>query len=133
MAHWLLKSEPDVFSYDDLVANGREGWDGVRNYTARIHLRAMRVGDEAIFYHSNAKPPGAAGVCRIVRAAEPDPTQFDPTSRYYDPGSKLQDPRWDWVTVAPVRPLKRFVPLDVLRRCPSWRRARCWPAATACR
>src|SRR3954451_18056737 len=61
MAHWLLKSEPDVFGYDDLVAKGREGWDGVRNYTARIHLRAMRKGDTAIFYHSNAKPPGAAG------------------------------------------------------------------------
>jgi predicted RNA-binding protein with PUA-like domain len=88
MAHWLLKSEPDTFGYDDLVANGREGWDGVRNYTARIHLRAMRKGDTAIFYHSNAKPPGAAGICKIVREAEPDPTQFDPTSHYYDPGSK---------------------------------------------
>ena len=118
MAHWLLKSEPDVFGYDDLVANGREGWDGVRNYTARIHLRAMRKGDEAIFYHSNAKPPGAAGICKIVKEAEPDPTQFDPTSKYYDPGSKPSEPRWDWVTVAPVRPLKRFVPLDVLRTMP---------------
>src|SRR5215218_378554 len=97
MAHWLLKSEPDVFGYDDLVARGREGWDGVRNYTARIHLRAMRKGDEAIFYHSNAKPPGAAGICKVVRESEP---------------------RWDWVTVAPVRPLKRFVPLDVLRTMP---------------
>ena len=118
MAHWLLKSEPDVFGYDDLVAAGREGWDGVRNYTARIHLRAMRKGDEAIFYHSNAKPPGAAGVCKIVEEAEPDPTQFDPASKYYDPGSKLSEPRWDWVTVAPVRPLKRFVPLDELRTMP---------------
>ena len=118
MAHWLLKSEPDSFSYDHLVASGREGWDGVRNYTARIHLRAMRKGETAIFYHSNAKPPGAAGICKIVREAEPDPTQFDPTSHYYDPGSKLDDPRWDWVTVAPVRPLKRFVPLDELRTIP---------------
>jgi predicted RNA-binding protein with PUA-like domain len=118
MAHWLLKSEPDSFSYDDLVAKGREGWDGVRNYTARIYLRAMRKGDTAIFYHSNAKPPGAAGICKIVKEAEPDPTQFDPASHYYDPGSKLDDPRWDWVTVAPVRPLKRFVPLDQLRAIP---------------
>ena len=117
MAHWLLKSEPDVFGYDDLVAKGREGWDGVRNYTARIHLRAMRKGDEAIFYHSNAKPPGAAGICKIVREAEPDPTQFDATSRYFDPQSKPDDPRWDWVTVAPVRPL-RFIPLAELRAMP---------------
>ncbi len=117
MAHWLLKTEPDVFGYDDLVANRREGWDGVRNYTARIHLRAMRKGDTAILYHSNAKPPGAAGVCKIVREAEPDPTQFDPTSRYYDPRSRPDDPTWVWVTVAPVKKL-RFVPLDVLRAMP---------------
>jgi len=117
MAHWLLKSEPDTFGYDDLVANGREGWDGVRNYTARIHLRAMRKGDTAIFYHSNAKPPGAAGVCKVVKRAEPDPTQFDPTSKYYDPTSKPDDPRWDWVTVAPVREL-RYVSLDEMRTMP---------------
>ena len=117
MAHWLLKSEPDVFGYDDLVTNGREGWDGVRNYTARIHLRAMRKGDTAIFYHSNAKPPGAAGVCKVVKGAEPDPTQFDPSSKYYDPTSPVAEPRWDWVTVAPVREL-RFVSLDELRTMP---------------
>ena len=117
MAHWLLKSEPDVFGYDDLVAKGREGWDGVRNYTARIHLRAMRKGDTAIFYHSNAKPPGAAGICKVVKAAEPDPTQFDPASHYYDPTSDPADPRWDWVTVAPLREL-RFVPLDRLKAMP---------------
>ncbi len=117
MAHWLLKSEPDAFSYDDLVAAGRTGWDGVRNFQARIHLRAMRVGDRAIFYHSNAKPPGAAGICKVIRAAEPDPTQFDPASKYYDPTSDPADPRWDWVTVAPVRAL-RLVPLDELRAMP---------------
>jgi predicted RNA-binding protein with PUA-like domain len=117
VATWLLKSEPDVFGYDDLVRVGREGWDGVRNYTARNFLRAMRVGDRAIFYHSNAAPPGAAGICKIVKAAEPDPTQFDPRSKYYDPASKPEDPRWDWVTVAPVRPL-RFVALDELRAMP---------------
>ena len=114
MAYWLLKSEPDTFSYHDLVRVKREGWDGVRNYTARIFLRAMRKGDQAIFYHSNAKPPGAAGICKIVREAEPDPTQFDPSSKYYDPGSKPHDPRWDWVTVAPVKEIG-FVSLDELR------------------
>lgn len=118
MARWLLKSEPDVFGYDDLVRVGREGWDGVRNYQARNHLREMKVGDRAIFYHSNATPPGAAGICKIVKRAEPDPTQFDPSSKYYDPASTPEDPRWDWVTVAPVRPLKRLVPLDELRTIP---------------
>lgn len=118
MPHWLLKSEPDVFGYDDLVAARREGWDGVRNYQARIFLRQMRVGDLAIFYHSNAKPAGAAGICKIVRPAEPDPTQFDPTSKYYDPTSKPEDPRWDWVTVGPVKKFRRFVPLDELRAMP---------------
>ena len=114
MAHWLLKSEPDVFGYDDLVAARREPWDGIRNYQSRNHLRAMRKGDEAIFYHSSTNPPGAAGICKIVKEAEPDPTQFDPMAKYYDPASKPDDPRWDIVTVAPVRKLN-FVPLDELR------------------
>ena len=113
----MLKSEPDTFSYQDLVRVKREGWDGVRNYTARIFLREMRKGDQAIFYHSNAKPPGAAGICKIVKEAEPDPTQFDPASKYYDPGAKPEDPRWVWVTVAPVRELE-FVSLDELRSMP---------------
>jgi predicted RNA-binding protein with PUA-like domain len=117
MAYWLLKSEPDTFSYDDLVSNKREGWDGIRNYQARNYLREMRRGDQAIFYHSNATPPGAAGICKVVKTAEPDPTQFDPTSKYYDPGSEPSDPRWDWVTVAPVKALN-FIPLDELRAMP---------------
>ena len=117
MAYWLLKSEPQVFSYADLVRSGREGWDGIRNYQARIYLRQMQVGEDAIYYHSSADPPGVAGICTIVGAAEPDPTQFDPTSRYYDPTSDPADPRWDWVTVAPKREL-RFVPLAELRTIP---------------
>ena len=114
---WLMKSEPDVFGYDDLVAAKREGWDGIRNYQARIFLRAMRKGDKAIFYHSNATPPGVAGVAKIVGEAEPDPTQFDPTCKYFDPGSNPDEPRWDLVTVAPVKKL-RFIPLDELRTMP---------------
>lgn len=117
MAYWLMKSEPDVFSYDDLVRVRREGWDGIRNYQARNHLREMKVGDRAIFYHSNATPPGVAGICRIVKAAEPDPTQFDPRSKYFDAASPRHQPRWDWVTVAPVKAL-RFVSLDELRAMP---------------
>jgi predicted RNA-binding protein with PUA-like domain len=117
MARWLFKSEPESFGYADLVRVGREGWDGVRSYQARNFMREMRVGEQAIFYHSNANPPGAAGVCKIVKRAEPDPTQFDPSSKYYDPHSPPADPRWDWVTVAPVREL-RFIPLDELRAMP---------------
>ena len=117
MAYWLMKSEPDVFGYDDLVRVKREGWDGIRNYQARIFLRAMRKGDLAIFYHSNATPPGVAGVARIVKEAEPDPTQFDPKSKYFDPGSNRDEPRWDLVTVAPQKRL-RYIPLDELRTMP---------------
>ena len=117
MAKWLVKSEPDVFGYDHLVEAGREGWDGVRNYQARNFMREMTLGDLVIFYHSNAKPPGVAGIARIVGEAEPDPTQFDPSSPYHDPTSDPDDPRWDWVTVAPERPLE-FVSLDELRSMP---------------
>ena len=117
MAKWLLKSEPDVFGYDDLVRTRREGWDGVRNYQARNFMREMKRGDRAIFYHSNAKPPGVAGICKIVKGAEPDPTQFDPASNYCDPKSNPDDPRWDWVTVAPDRKLA-FVSIDELKTIP---------------
>ncbi|MEI7548505.1 MAG: EVE domain-containing protein [Actinomycetota bacterium] len=115
--YWLFKSEPDVFGYDHLVQHKREGWDGVRNYQARNFMRAMKVGDQGIFYHSNATPPGVAGVCKIVKTAEPDPTQFDPNSKYYDPASKPAEPRWDWVTVAPVKKLP-FLPLAELKTMP---------------
>jgi len=117
MEYWLLKSEPASFGYPDLVKAKRTGWDGVRNHQARIFLEQMRVGDQAIFYHSSANPPGAAGVCKIVRAAEPDPTQFDPESHYFDPSATRDAPRWVWVTVAPLRKL-RFVPLPELRELP---------------
>jgi predicted RNA-binding protein with PUA-like domain len=117
MACWLLKSEPEAFSYDDLVKSRREPWDGVRSYQSRNYLRAMRIGDQAIFYHSSTNPPGAAGICEIVKEAEPDPTQFDPAAQYYDPTSKPDDPRWDMVTVAPLKRL-RFVSLDELRTLP---------------
>ena len=117
MAKWLIKSEPESFGYDDLVRVKREGWDGVRNYQARNFLRAMAKGDQVLFYHSNANPPGVAGIAKVVKTAEPDPTQFDPTSKYYDPDSNPRDPRWDWVTVAPVRKLE-FVSIDELRALP---------------
>ncbi len=117
MAYWLMKSEPQVFSYDDLVRVKREAWDGVRNYQARNFMRSMRKGDRAIFYHSNAFPPGVAGVAKIVGEAEPDPTQFDPTSEHRDLDSDPADPRWDMVTVAPAKRLN-FIPLSEMRTMP---------------
>ena len=112
-----MKSEPDTFGYDDLVRVKREGWDGVRNFQARNFMRQMAKGDQVIFYHSNADPPGVAGIAKVVKTAEPDPTQFDPSSRYFDATSDPADPRWDLVTVAPVKKL-RLVPLDELKAIP---------------
>ncbi len=117
MTAWLMKNEPDEFGYHHLEARGRAGWDGVRNYQARNFLRSMRVGDRVVFYHSSCTPPGVAGLATVVGTAEPDPTQFDPSSPGHDPASDPAAPRWDWVVVAPVRRL-RFVPLDELRRLP---------------
>ncbi|MPY67387.1 EVE domain-containing protein [Deinococcus sp. SDU3-2] len=117
---WLLKSEPDVFSYADLMRVGREGWNGVRNYQARNFLREMRVGDLCLFYHSNARPTGVAGVARVVRAAYPDDLQFDPASEFYDPKSTADNPRWSMVDVAPVLAPPAVLTLDTLRTLPEW-------------
>jgi predicted RNA-binding protein with PUA-like domain len=98
MRHWLIKSEPDVFSIDDLAKVTREPWSGVRNYQARNFMwKEMKPGDLALFYHSNAKPPGITGIARVVGQAYPDPTQFDAASDYFDPKSKPENPRW-WLT-----------------------------------
>ncbi len=115
-SYWLMKSEPDVFSIDDLKRDKTSLWDGVRNYQARnFMLREMRLGDLALFYHSNASPPGIAGLARISRLAQPDPTQFDPKSEYYDPKSSQDNPRWHCVEVAFERKFDRLIPLDELR------------------
>ena len=98
MRHWLIKSEPDVFGIDDLAKVGREPWNGVRNYQARNFMwKEMKPGDLALFYHSNAKPPGVTGLAQVVGEPYPDPTQFDPRSDYYDPKSNPDKPRW-WLT-----------------------------------
>lgn len=117
---WLLKSEPEVFGYPDLVRVGREVWNGVRNYQARNFLREMRVGDLCLFYHSNAKPAGVAGVARVCGEAGPDDLQFDPASDFYDPRSTPDNPRWSMVEVEPVLALPALVPLDTLRELPEW-------------
>lgn len=119
MRYWLMKSEPDVFSIDDLERVGTEPWDGIRNYQARNFMRDdMKVGDKVLFYHSNAKPPGVAGLARVASGAHPDPTQFDPASKYHDPTSDPDDPRWLLVDVEFVGKLPRFVSLDELRSRP---------------
>lgn len=120
MQHWLLKSEPDVFSFADLKKRPRrtEPWNGVRNYLARNYLRQMRAGDLGFFYHSNCGKPGIMGVVRIVKTAYPDPTQFDPKSEYHDAGSKKDDPRWSMVDVKWVADFKKFVSLEMLRSEP---------------
>ncbi|MDM7324155.1 MAG: EVE domain-containing protein, partial [Thermus sp.] len=99
MAYWLLKSEPQVYSILDLKREGKALWDGVRNYQARNHLMRMQVGDICFFYHSNSNPPGIAGLCRVVRTLVPDPTQFDPSSPYFDPKATRENPRWYTVEV----------------------------------
>lgn len=112
--YWILKTEPNVYSFEDLLRDGSTEWDGVRNYQARNHLRAMEVGDYIIVYHSNAMPPGAAGIGRVGAVGRPDRSQFDPESAYHDPRSTPDVPRWTSVIVTAVCPLQ-LVPLDRLR------------------
>jgi predicted RNA-binding protein with PUA-like domain len=99
MAYWLLKSEPSVFSIDDLQKRGTSLWDGVRNYQARNFMRAMKAGDQAFFYHSSCPEPGIVGMMTIAKEAYPDPTQFNPESAYYDAKSAPEKPRWDGIDV----------------------------------
>jgi predicted RNA-binding protein with PUA-like domain len=101
--YWLMKSEPHVYSIDDLRRDKRTAWNGVRNYQARNHMRAMKKGDLVLFYHSSSDPTGVAGVAKVVKEAYPDPTQFDARSEYYDAKSAKDDPRWWLVDVGFVR------------------------------
>jgi predicted RNA-binding protein with PUA-like domain len=119
LANWLLKSEPGVYSIDDLRRDGRTSWEGVRNYQARNFMRdEMRPGDRVLFHHSNADPPGVAGIAEVVRAGYPDPTARDPESRYFDPKAGDEDPRWYMVDVAFVEAFPAPVPLERLRATP---------------
>jgi predicted RNA-binding protein with PUA-like domain len=117
MQHWLLKTEPEVFSYQDLVRLGSSLWDGIRNYQARNHLRDMNIGDLALIYHSSTNPTGIAGIARITKTAHPDQLQFNPESQYYDPKSTLENPRWSQIVLEPVEELK-FFSLNDLRADP---------------
>ena len=121
VSFWLLKTEPDVFSFDDLMQSDERTtlWEGVRNYQARNFLREMKEGERALIYHSSCKPPGAVGVAEVVREAYPDPTQFDPSSPYFDEKSTKDDPRWVSVDVRGCYALRRFVTLQEVKDEPA--------------
>jgi predicted RNA-binding protein with PUA-like domain len=118
--YWLMKSEPDVYSIRHLAEQQRGPWDGVRNFRARnIMKNDMAVGDLVLFHHSNAKPPGVAGIARVCSEACPDPTQFDPKSKYFDKTASKANPRWWMIHVEFVEEFPRFVPLPLLREQPA--------------
>jgi predicted RNA-binding protein with PUA-like domain len=116
MNYWLMKTEPDEFSIDDLKRKKIEPWSGVRNYQARNYMRdGMRKGDGVLFYHSSCDVPGVAGIAEVATSAYPDPTQFDPKSDYFDAGSKRDEPRWVLVEVKYRRKLERTITLAELK------------------
>ncbi|MBK1832790.1 EVE domain-containing protein [Roseibacillus ishigakijimensis] len=116
MKYWLIKSEPDVFGIDEMEKAGTEPWDGIRNYQARNFMRdEMAIGDLALFYHSNTKPPGVAGVVKVASRPYPDPTQFDKKAKYYDEKSSEDKPRWLLVDFEFVCRMPHYVPLDEMK------------------
>lgn len=121
MHYWLMKSEPSVFSIDDLAKRPQqtEAWDGVRNYQVRNWLRdEIKVGDQAFFYHSSCEIPGITGIMKIIKAGYPDPTAFNPENHHYDPKSTLQKPTWYCVDVKLIRKFKRIITLQELKQYP---------------
>lgn len=118
MKYWLMKSEPDVFGIEHLAKcpGKTDHWDGIRNYQVRNMMRdEMKKGDEALFYHSNCKEPGIVGIMKVVKEAYPDFTAFEPGSKYYDPKSDPQNPRWLMVDMKLVRKFKRNITLQELK------------------
>ncbi len=120
MAIWLMKSEPDAYSIDDLARDKMEPWDGIRNYQVRNMFRDdMSIGDDVLFYHSSCKVPGVVGLAKIASDAYPDPTQFDSREKYYDPKSKQEEPRWLLRDVSFIRKLSRIITLKELKEHPA--------------
>ena len=116
MAYWLMKSEPDVFSIDDLARVQIEPWDGVRNYQARNMLRdQMQLGDQVFFYHSNCDLPGIVGIAEVCRTAYPDLSALNPESKYFDPKATPENPRWVCVDVKFVRKLPKTISMQRLK------------------
>jgi predicted RNA-binding protein with PUA-like domain len=116
--HWLFKSEPSAYSFEQLAADGSTPWTGVRNFQARNYMMEMRLGDLGLFYHSSIAEPAAAGICEVVREAYPDFTQFDRASEYFDGRAKPEKPIWFMVDVAYVEAFARPVTLAKLRADP---------------
>lgn len=116
MNYWLMKSEPITYGIDHLFKEKQCIWDGVRNYQARNFLKMMQVGDLAFFYHSNTQPPGIVGLMRIIESNIDDPSQFDPDSRYYDPKSDPQNPRWQTVKVELAEIFNAMITLERLKQ-----------------
>lgn len=115
MAWWLVKTEPETYSIDDLIAEGSTLWEGVRNYQARNYLRGMKVGDQVLIYHSNEDPPRVMGIGKVIGEAEPDPTQFDPRSDYFDEKATRENPRWFAPRIGAGKRFKHPVPIGALR------------------
>lgn len=115
MAYWLIKSEPDVYSIEDLRRDGQTIWDGVRNYQARNFLREMKEGDLGFFYHSHTSPLGIVGLMRVVESNVIDPSQFDPNNLYYDAKSSLDSPRWFTVKIEFVEAFTKIISLEALK------------------
>jgi len=119
MRYWLMKSEPDAFSIDDLKAVGVEPWDGIRNYQARNFMRdEMKKGDKVFFYHSSCAEPGIVGIMKVASEPYPDQTAFDSSAKYYDPKSDPENPRWILVDVKFVEKLHNPVLLSELKQVP---------------
>ncbi|WP_271272850.1 EVE domain-containing protein [Aliamphritea hakodatensis] len=121
MQYWLFKSEPDAFGIDDLAAmpDQTEHWDGIRNYQARNFLRdQVKLGDQVFFYHSSCKDVGIVGVAEVVRESYPDHTQFDPESKYYDPKSSPDNPRWMMVDIKLKQKFSKILPLKTIKAMP---------------
>lgn len=117
---WLMKTEPKTYSWDDLNAaeEATDCWDGIRNYQARNYMREMQEGDQVFIYHSQVQPAAIMGIARVARTAYPDPTQFDPGSKYFDPKSTHENPRWDMVDVQAIFDFDRPITLPELRQVP---------------
>jgi len=113
--YWLMKSEPNVYSIDDLASDGETCWEGVRNYAARNNMRAMEVGDMVLYYHSQQKPPGVVGLARVSRLAYPDHFAWEPGHKYFDEKSTPEKPRWWMVDVEFVEKFPREVGLPEIK------------------